>query len=584
MAENINIQDIKGIIRRRRKGFLFTFLSVFLVATLVAFMLPPIYKSESTILIEEQQIPEDYVKSTITSYVEERLQGITQQIMSRTKLLDIMKRFNLYKDLKDRYTTEEIIDEMRKDIHLETISADVVDKRTGRPSTATIAFTLSFQGKNPATTQKVADVLTSLYLEENLKSREQRVSNTTDFLQRELNNVQGKIDDLEDKLSRFKQKHLGELPDNNALNLEAISRAERDLDQINTQLRSLKERKIYLQGQLAVVDPFEKQDEKEDPLAQKRIYLEKRRLELIGLQTTLSEKHPDIKRLKKEIRDLEEQVGEEGDPRARALAISQMKIELAEKKRKLGSKHPDVSRLKKQLAALQQWAKTSDKGMQNVAHASMKPDNPAYINLVTQIATTDMELRSLMKERASLKERVETYQKRLERAPALEKEYLDLIRNQENAKAIYDDISKKLMEARVAKGMEESQQGERFTITDPAQLPEKPYKPNRLAIILVGFVLGLGAGAGVSAIKESVDTSIKSGIELQRVTELPLFSVMPMIETDREKRIRWMKRGIWFLMGLAAIGAALYLIDAYVMPLEILWLKIDKRLMSAFPF
>ena len=583
MAESINIQDMKGILRRRKKGFLITFLLIFLAATGVAFVLPPIYLSQSTILVEAQQIPDDYVKSTITSYVEERLQGITQRIMSRTRLMEIMNQFNLYPEMRDRYTTEDILEKMREDIKLETISADIIDRKTGRPSTATIAFSLSYQGKNPGTTQKVANVLTSLYLEENLKSREQRATNTTEFLEREQQNVRARIDTLEDNLSRFKIAHAGELPENSALNIQAITRMERDLDQLNTQLRTLKERKIYLGGQLAVVEPFEKPEIKEDPEMQKRMHLENRRLELIALQTTLSEKHPDIKRLKKEIRELEMQVGQEGDPEARARSIAAMEKELAEKKGRLGPKHPDVVSLSKKLVALRETPEGSEKENPGKNQRREAPDNPAYINLMTQIATTDMELKSLTQEKDGLKNRLEAYQRRLEKAPEVENKYLNLNRNHENAKAMYNDISQKLMEARVSQGMEEAQQGERFTITDPAQFPEKPYKPNRLAIILIGFVLGLGAGVGVGAVGESLNSSIKTADELRKLSGVPVFSVIPLMETDRERRIRWAKRGAWVLVGLVAIGAGLVLIEVYVMPLGILWIKIQRRLMMANP-
>ncbi|EFK05818.1 polysaccharide chain length determinant protein, PEP-CTERM locus family protein [delta proteobacterium NaphS2] len=583
MAENINIQDIKGIIRRRRKGFLFTFLAVFVAAVVVAFVLPPVYLSQSTILIEEQQIPDEYVKSTITSYVEERLQGITQRIMSRTRLLEIMNQFNLYPEMRDRYTTEDILDKMRNDIKLETISADVIDRRTGRPGTATIAFSLSYQGKNPGTTQKVANVLTSLYLEENLKAREQRASNTTEFLEKEQKNIKTRIDTLESNLSRFKIAHAGELPENNALNTQAVTRMERDLDQLNTQLRSLQERKIYLKGQLAVVEPFEKLEEKEDPELQKRMYLEKKRLELIALKTSLSEKHPDIKRLKKEIQELEAEVGADGDSEVRARSIAALENELAEKKGRLGPKHPDVVSLSKKLTAVKKNSDTRGDKQSEKARQRKVPDNPAYINLMTQVATTDMELKSLMEEERGLKERLRAYQERLEKAPAVEQEYLNLISNRDTAKAMYNDISTKLMEARVSQGMEEAQQGERFTITDPAQLPEKPFKPNRLAIILIGFVLGLGAGVGVGAIGESLDGSVKSGAELRRVMDVPLFSVIPLMETERERRIRWMKRAFWCVLVLVIIGVGLILVNAYVMPLDILWIKIQRRLMMMNP-
>lgn len=588
MAENINIEDIRGILRRRKNGFFITFFSIFVIATVVAFVLPPIYMSKSTILIEEQQIPEDYVRSTITSYVEERLQGITQRIMSRTKLMEIMDQFNLYRDLRDRYTTEEILAKMREDIQLETISADVIDKRTGRPSAATIAFTLSYQGRDPATTQKVANVLTSLYLEENLKAREQRAVNTTQFLENELKNVQTRIDDLEARLGQFKQAHLGELPENNALNIEAVSRLERDMDQINTQLRSLEERKIYLKGQLAVVEPFQDKllDPRQDPMAQKRMHLETRRLELVRLKTIVSEKHPDIKRLEQEIRELEAQVGQEGDPATRAQSIGIMEKELAEKKAQLGPKHPDVINLSKQVTALRQEADNPGEKPPVVATDTgtrRQPNNPAYISLATQIATTDMELQSLSQERDQVKAKIALYQKRLENAPALENEYLDIIRNLESARAMHTDISHKLMEARVSEGMEQAQKGERFTITEPAPFPEKPYKPNRVAIILIGFVLALGAGVGVGAIGESLDTSIKTANELKKIMDAPLYSVIPLVETDQERRRRWLKRAIWVVSALVAIAALLLVVDRYVMPLEILWVKLERRLMMAFP-
>ncbi|MDY6954445.1 MAG: chain-length determining protein, partial [Thermodesulfobacteriota bacterium] len=143
--------DIKGLVRRRKRIFLASFLAILVPALLIAFLLPPVYLSQSTILIEDQQIPREYVQTTITGYVEERLQIITQRIMSRSRLMEIMDRFNLYADMRERHTTEEILEKMREDINLQTISADVMDKRTGRPTVATIAFTLSYEGKTPAT-------------------------------------------------------------------------------------------------------------------------------------------------------------------------------------------------------------------------------------------------------------------------------------------------------------------------------------------------------------------------------------------------------------------------------------------------
>ncbi len=207
-----DIKDLKGIIRRGKKIFIITSLSIFLLAVVIAFVLPSLYLSQSTILIEGQQIPKEYVQSTITGYVDERLQVITQRIMSRARLMEIIDRFNLYQEMRERYTTGEIIEKMRKDIALETISADVVD-RSGRATTATIAFTLLYEGKNPSTVQKVTNVLTSLYLEQNLETRERRASDTTAFLEQERGELKKQIDVIQTEISTFKKKHTGKLPE-----------------------------------------------------------------------------------------------------------------------------------------------------------------------------------------------------------------------------------------------------------------------------------------------------------------------------------------------------------------------------------
>ena len=585
MEEKQGIADLRGVIRRRKKSFILSSLLIFILGVFIAFVLPPIYMSQSTILIEEQQIPPEYVKTTITSYVEERLQVITQQIMSRTKLLDIISQFGLYREKRDRYTTEEIIKAMREDIDLQTISADVVDKRTGRASTATIAFSLSYEGKDPAVVQKVANVLASLYLEGNLRTRERQASNTTTFLEQELNQLKGHINVLENRIKEFKKDHMGELPEFAAINMQAISRLNRDLDQLNMQIRSLQERKIYLEGQIANVDPLTPiftEDGK--AVMNPRERLKFLRLQIISLQSNLSEKHPDIVRLKKEIRDLGSQVDESDDSVYKVKRLNDLTGQLAELQGKVGPRHPDVVRLSKEIEALSREIKGIDTEKAKMDLAEEKPDNPAYISLKTQIASTEMEIKSFTKERQRVKKDSDEYQIKLAKAPLVEKEYNELTRDYENAKFNYNQLMNKLMEARVAQGMEETQRGERFTIIDPAQLPEKPHKPNRIAITLIGLVLALGAGVGLAAARESLDQSIKTPEELKNLTGMPVMSVIPQMESNQERRNRRIKVVLWILGAIGVIVAALVLVDRFVMPLEILWIKIQRRMMMGSPF
>ncbi|NWG75347.1 MAG: lipopolysaccharide biosynthesis protein [Rubrivivax sp.] len=585
MQDGIDIKTIQGILRRRKRIFLLTFLSLFLIGGLTAFLLPPVFLSKATILIEGQQIPQEYVRTTITSFVEERLQIITQRIMSRGKLMDIINRFDLYRDMKDRYTTEEILETMRKDIKFKTISAEVKDRRTGQASVATIAFTLSYEGKDPGTVQKVANVLTSLYLEENLKTREQRASNTTEFLQQELDQLRAQMDVLQGRISEFKTAHIGELPEFATVNLQAIERLLRDAEQTRMQIHALRERKTLLEGQIATVEPHTSiltPDGKVATSPSDR--LKALRLQLVSLQAALSEKHPDVKRVKNEIQELEKQVGESAGGEEVLRRREELSARLSETRGRLGPKHPEVVKMTRELELLQaETVQPTDPGPGSKATAiapSRRPDNPAYINLRTQIETTDLEIAALIEHETSLRKEMLRYEKKIESTPVVEKQYLSLLRDYDNAKAKYNELTSKYLEAKVALGMEETQRGERFTIIDPAQLPESPSKPNRLAIVVISLVLSLGAGVGAAAVREVLDKSIKTAEQIHQTVNLQVLSVIPLMVSPQERRARRIKWAAATLASIAVLGVAAILVDQFVIPLDVLWARLQRKVMK----
>ena len=284
--------DLLEILKRRKWSLVLPFTGIFLLAVAVAVMLPSIYRSEATILIEQQEIPADFVTSTVTSYAEQRIQSINQRIMSFTRLLEVIKEYGLYPELKDRYTTEEIVAKMRADTQLEPISADIIDRRTGRPATATIAFTLSYEGNNPQKVQQVTNVLASLLLQENLKERVQQVEETSTFLQAEIDRLDAEISDLDAKITAFKQNHLNELPEMLQVNQQSLNNIERNIDTVNQQLRSLKERREYLQTQLASVERYV--EDEEELVGRRR--LEELRVQLVALTKQYSDEYPDVKK------------------------------------------------------------------------------------------------------------------------------------------------------------------------------------------------------------------------------------------------------------------------------------------------
>jgi polysaccharide chain length determinant protein (PEP-CTERM system associated) len=515
--------DVLAIAKRRRSSFIVPALCVLVVAALVALLLPSFYKSTATILIEEQEIPTEMVMTTVTSYAEQRIQQINQRIMSFTRLLEIIERFNLYADMKGRNATEEIVEQMRKDTELKPVSAEIIDRRTGRPTSATIAFTLSYQGKDPAVVEKVANVLTSLYLEENLRVRTKQAQNATDFLEGEVGRVKQELAEIEGKMAVFKGRNINELPEVMQLNLQTLSTIERNLDAFVAQQRSLKEREGYLETQLVSVKPHV--DKEEQTLSRKR--LEELKIQLINLKQRYSEEHPDVRKTESEISEMQAKVEALGGP----------------------SPKPQEA-----------------------------PDNPAYVTLASQLAGTRVELQSVQRQIDKLNADAAEYRKRIVSTPKIEEEYGALAVARASTQTKVNDLTRKLMEAQVARGLEKEQKGERFTLIDPPRLPEKPFKPNRLAIMLIGVVLGIGAGVGCAALREFSDDAVRSTDRLEAETRLPVLTAIPVLRTPAEIRKRKIKRFTWAAGTLGALVAGVLVFHYTVMDLDIFWIKVMRKL------
>jgi uncharacterized protein involved in exopolysaccharide biosynthesis len=580
MTETLDSKMIKGIVRRRYRVFLISFFVIVVVGCLTSILLPPKYLSTSVILIENQMIPQEYVQTTITSFVEERLAAITQQVMSRTRLMEIIETYDLYRELRAKYTSEEIIEKMREDIHFEPKTAEVIDRRTGRPTEATIYFTLSYKGDDPVKVQKVANVLASLYLELNLKTRERLASNTTVFLENELERLKQETEVYEEKVSIFKAEHIGALPEYNASNLQSMYQVEAQIERLNAQINTLKDRKILLEGQLAVTDPLlliQTPDGKSMMNPSDRLNF--LRMELISMGSRLSENHPDYIRLKGEISELEKHTGSTGNLKENHKRLEALKTELKEAEGNKGAEHPDVIRLNREIETLSKQIKEADQEKELEKRLlSIEPDNPAYINLMTQIASTDNEIKGLEEQIKNLADQAESFKKLIASTPIIEREYNKLLMESALSKEKYAEINSKLMEAKVAQGMETTQRGERFTIIDSAQLPERPDSPNRLAIALISFILALGAGTGMAAIKESMDDSVKSSEELGRLTGFPVLSSINMITTDDDRQAKRKKRILWAVSIIVAIIIGAIVLHNFVMPVEVFEAKLSRKI------
>jgi uncharacterized protein involved in exopolysaccharide biosynthesis len=579
MDKELNQIQIKGIIRRRKKGFILIFLLLFFGGLIIALALPPIYKSEAMIRVEDQEIQEGFVQPTSDEYVEERIGKLNQQVLSRPNLEEIVGKIKLYSENNNQVADSELVEKLLQNIQLETIVSEMQSKPGGRPLSFTVAFKLSYEGKDPNTVQKVTETLANLYIEEDIKSTERVVSATTDFLEVELERIKRDIEIQERKISEFKKKHSRELPSDLSYNIQTITRLERELDQSNIKLRNLNEKYIFLESQLAQVEPLSPIVVGGEKIATNpNQRLKELNIQLTKLKSIYSDKHPDIKKLRREIQELESQVQASDDSVAKVKRLRQLENELARLEGELGPKHPDVKSLKKEIALLSQEVNNLMTESAKLKISEETPDNPAYINLVTQINAIKTEVQAIEEDKEKIIQSIQRYQRRIENAPGVEKEFNSLTRDYEAGKNKYNEIWNELTAAQVVEKVEGKQRGRRFSIASPAYLPTKPYKPNRIAIILVSFLIAIGTSSLFAAFRESLDNSVKSADQIRQITDVPVLSSISYVITDSEKRAKRFKLFGWIFFIIIVVGLITYFSNQYIINLEDFWSILVERI------
>ena len=625
-----NLRDHLAVLARRRGLAWSVGGGLLAVALLVAVALPPVYRSTATILIKEQEIPQELVRSTVTSFADERIQVISQQVMTRATLLDMVDKYGLYGKARQRETSEEILDRMRSDIKLTPISADVTDRRTGSPVKSTIAFTLSYDSEVAGNAQKIANELTTLFLNENVKNRQQKAAETTTFLDAELVRVSDHVSELEKQLSDYKLKNQGRTPDLSQTNQVSSERTYDDAQRIEREIAFLADRKASLQRQLAQTKPNLAVQGAAGTIADPQDRLVALQSQLAGLVGTYSEEHPDVKRLRREIANLKAQTGLQDDALDREAKLEELRAQISVLQQKYGNDYPDLVRLRRTYATLESAVK-SDGGAatreaklkelqaqladlrrkypqgspditrlestyavldqavrsgvgggtsalrKDFAPVKRKPDNPVYLNLQDEVDTASAQYDSMLAEKVAVRERLDKFDNRLSQTPEAEREYLELARDLDTSRARFRELREKQMQAQVAEQLERERKAERFTLIEPPVYPEKPFRPNRLLILLVGVALALLGGIGMPLMVESFDRSVHSVRDAVRALQVPVLVVLPLpIDPRRVRRHRLHVRlAIAGMLVLVAIALAAF--HFFYMPLDVAWYSLLRR-------
>ncbi|MBI2799530.1 MAG: lipopolysaccharide biosynthesis protein [Gammaproteobacteria bacterium] len=567
-----------AVIKRRLPLSLMIVFGLATVTLALALGLPSRYKSRAVVLIEAQEIPEDLVRSLVTSYADQRIQVIAQRVLTNNNLSSIIDKYHLYAESRKRNPLEEVLEQMRKDITVKPISAEVGDPKLGHSVQATIAIELAYENKAPDVAQRVANEVVSLFLNENLKQRTKTSEETLNFLSSESEKLRNQVADLETKLAAFKEKNVEQLPELANLNMELMNRTETDVTQIDSQIRSLEQQRVYLESELAQQKPstslYSETGERILGPADRLKVLES---EFVTVASRYGAEHPDVIAKRKAIESLRAQTGSTNKSAELALKLSKAQTGLAEANRKYSSDHPDIKRLNREIDSLQAELASASK-MAPPVKSNAPPDNPAFIQLQARLEATNGDIRALQEQRAGLKAKLSNIEARITRAPQVEREYRMLTRDYETAQRKYQEVVAKRQEAELATNLENKQQGEKFTLIEPPVIPEEPSKPNRLAIGLLGGLLSIAGGVGTGALAESLDGRIYGRMGVTRLLGVPPLAVIPTIETPGSRNKKRLNKLLVASIVVAVLIAIACVIHVFYRPLDVLYFQFIRVL------
>ena len=509
--KSINWNYYTAMIRRRSWYFLIPFFIVWALVWGASWMLPSIYRSGTLILVEQPTVPQQIVPSNISGTFQDRLQSISQQILSRTRLLHIIESVNLYPEYRGRKSSDELVDIMRKNVEIELV------KNPG--STELNAFNVYYSARSPLVAQQVTNELTNLFISENLDARQQQSQTTTKFLRSQLEEARRDLSEQEERVRQFKEKYLGELPGQTQSNLQILSGLQAQLQAEQDNLSRARQQNTYLETLLSQYRTIQRSTKSGGgaPGGLPAIDQQLNRLksQLADLSSHYTERHPDVRKVMEEIARTE--------------------------------------RMRQHLTAELESGMGQGSSAGNGAAATDLSDTntPTMMQLDSQLRASVIEIANRQRAIDATEKEIRDYQARLNQAPLREQQYIDITRGYEQSKANYDSLLKKENDSELATNLELTQQGEHFRVLDPPSLPQKPDSPNRIRMCLMGLGIGVLLGGGFAFGSEFLDDRVYNEEELKKLLPVGIISEIPPITTPEEDR--QVRANLKMLLATAAV-------------------------------
>jgi len=501
-------EDLLLLVWRRKWLIVGPIVLVGLVTAVWVHFLPDLYRSETLILVVPARVPENYVRSTVTTRLEDRLQSINQQVLSRTRLERIIQDLNLYPEMRRTTFMELVVEEMRRNIDVRTVKGD--------------AFKISYVSPDPRQAMQVTDRLASLYINESLKDREVLAEGTNQFLETQLLEARQRLIEREKQLEEYNRRHAGELPNQMSSNLQALNGSQLQLQ--------------------ALVDSLSRDRD--------------HRLNLERMQVDLTAQMPALSSSDNGPGGLENLPP---PPSRTEVELAAARRDLRELELRLKPAHPDILRARKVVEELERKAE-GESAATIVAEPSPTPVAPnpndplrRLRNVREEMSTLDHQIAAKEAEEKRLHGLIAEYQRRIEATPTRESELTELTRDYSTIQGMYTGLLAKNEDAKISVNLERRQIGEQFKVLDPARLPEQPFSPERLRITLVGALLGLGLGVGLTAFLEYRDTTLNTDEDVLTALALPVLALVPIIRSAAELRRRRRRQLLVSLTSVATI-------------------------------
>jgi polysaccharide chain length determinant protein (PEP-CTERM system associated) len=489
----LTLQDY-GVILKRRWWIIAIPAVVFpIVGYGLTFLVQPQYVSQTLVLVEQQKVPDSYVKPVITEDLSGRLATMREQILSRSRLQPIIERFNLFANSK--MSMDDRIDQTRKNIDIKPIQSEIA--RTG----GLPGFFIAFKAGDARTAQLVCGEITSLFVSENLSDRQASAAGTTDFLKSQLADAKAKLDEQDARLAKFQETYVGKLPGAEASNINMLTSLNTQLDAATQALARMEQDKSYAESLLVMQQS----------------------------QSAQSSEHGGLA------------------PQTQQLELQQLESQEADLTSRYTDDYPDVVSVRRKIKELrQEMAKAPAPTSTTAASTTPRPtDSMAVQQLRAQIRAMDQGIVQKRRDQAEIQGQLRLYQERVASSPAVEEEYKSITRDNQTAQAFYDDLLNKMNQSKMATDLERRQQGEQFRVMDEPNLPEAPSSPKRPVFVAGGLAAGLGLGLLIIAILEYMDTALRNERDVWAFTKLPTLGVIAYsgVEAAEAPKRRWFGRG-----------------------------------------